>query len=432
MKRYVAMRWAACRLGLWAAWLGLAAGALQAADWEQFRGPLGRGISSETIAPLTWDRETNIKWRTPLPDRGNSSPIVSRGKVFIAQADKDGAKRSLLCFDRQTGELLWSRTVEFSGRELTHQTNPYGSSTPVADGQRVVVWHSSAGMYCYDYDGNELWNRDLGPFLHIWGYAASPIIHGDLVINNCGPGNRTFLVALNKHNGEIVWQADEQGGSSGEEGNRGWAGSWSTPMLARVDGRDQVVVSFPNHVKAYDPANGKVIWQVDGLSRLVYTSVVVNDQYGVAMSGYGGPAMGFKLGGQGNVTETNRLWLHSQRQPQRIGSGILQDKYLFMVNEPGTAQCIDVTTGESTWGPERLPEGGRAWSSPVRVGDRLYVTTQSGTTIVFAANTEKFEQLAVNRLRETTNATIAVSDGEIFLRTFEALYCIAEKGEKGE
>jgi outer membrane protein assembly factor BamB len=394
-----------------------------AGDWHQFRGPGGLGVSDETNVPTSWDSNKNVRWRVELPGPGNNgSPIVSKDCVFLAVATEDGRKRSLHCYDRNTGKKRWVRTVPFDEKEPTHKTSLYAASTPVADGTRVVVWHSSAGMYCYDYEGKELWAADLGSFIHIWGYGASPIIHGDLVINNCGPGERTFLVALNKHSGEVVWQTDEPGGKSDD--SKPWIGSWSTPVVADVNGQDQILVSYPFHVKAYDPATGKVLWQCDGLTELAYTSVVVAEDRAVAMGGFRGPAIGFNLGGKGNVTEQNTLW-RVEKNPQRIGSGIILGDVMFMANEEGIVECLDVATGKQRW-EERLPEGGKVWGSLTYAGDCLYVTNQKGNTTVFAANPDKFEVLSTNPLEEHTNSTIAISDGQIFLRTFEALYCIDE------
>ncbi|MHC4403100.1 MAG: outer membrane protein assembly factor BamB family protein [Planctomycetota bacterium] len=392
-------------------------------DWPQFRGPGGRGISGEADVPLRWSSEENVCWRVELPGPGNNgSPIVSGDAVFLAVATDEGRRRSLHCYDRHTGRRRWVRTVTFDGEEPTHRTSLYAGATPAADGSRVVVWHSSAGMHCYDYEGNLLWSRDLGHFIHIWGYGASPIIHGDLVVNNCGPGERTFLAALDKHDGRVAWKTDEPGGTSGHK--KPWIGSWSTPVIAEVDGGDQILVSFPHHVKAYDPGSGAVLWQCDGLDKLVYTSVVVGDGLAVAMGGFHGPAVGLTLGGSGNVTAENTLW-RVPKSPQRIGSGVILGKHMFTVNERADVQCLEAATGEVLW-EDTLPAGGRVWSSPVAVDGRLYVTTQAGDTVVFAANPEKLELLATNPLGEMTNSTIAVSDGHVFLRTYKALYCIGE------
>jgi outer membrane protein assembly factor BamB len=162
----------------------------------------------------------------------------------------------------------------------------------------------------------------------------------------------------------------------------------------------------------------------------VYTSVVIGDGVGVAMSGFHGPAMGFKLGGAGNITESNRLWLTKERQPQRIGTGIFVGKLLYMVNENATVQCLDVETGKDLWpATTRLPQG-TIWGSPVLVDGRFYVTNQNGNTIVFKPGAETFELLAENKLDERSNSTPAVSNGQIFVRTYKALYCIEDPAQQ--
>jgi outer membrane protein assembly factor BamB len=408
------------------------AASARAGDWPQFRGPRGDGISEETQVPTTWSPRENIRWRTPLPAPGNSSPVVSRGRVFLTIATEKGKNRGLVCFDRATGKQLWERWVKFDGAEPTHDTNPYGSATPAADGERVVVWHSSAGLHGYDLDGEKLWARDLGSFVHIWGYAASPVIHGDAVILNCGPGERTFLAAFDKRTGQELWRADEPGGASGlvkknpNDKREPWIGSWSTPVVATVDGADQILVSFPHHVQAYEPASGKILWRCGGLGDLVYTSVTVGNGIAVAMSGFHGPAMGLRLGGSGNVTSQNRLWHATVRNPQRIGSGVILGSQMYMANaDSGTVQCFNVTTGKELW-RDRLPGNAGCWGSIVVAGGRLYVTNQQGDTIVFRPNPQKLEVMAVNRLGEPSNSTPAVANGQIFLRTARALYCIAQ------
>ena len=405
----------------------VAAGAVRsaAADWPAFRGPKGDGISSEKDVPLTWSPEQNIKWKIPLPNKGNSSPIVSKGRIFLTCATDGGQQRGLYCYDRRTGELLWSKLVSYAEEDPTHASNPYCGSSPAADGQRVVVWYGSAGLHCYDYDGKELWSRDLGVFKHIWGYGSSPVFLGDKIILNCGPGERAFVTAINAADGKTVWQQDEPGGVSGLKSGDAWIGSWSTPVVATLDGRKQILVSLPHHVNAYNPDDGKIIWTCDGLDKLAYTSPVIGDGIVVAMGGYHGPALGVKVQGTGDITESNRLWLTKTPNPQRIGTGVVVGKHVYMANENSTAQCIEIETGKELW-RGRMPEG-VIWSSPVLAGDRLYVTNQNGTTIVFRASPEKYEQLADNKLDEPSNSTIAISDGEIFLRTAEHLFCIAEK-----
>src|SRR5262245_47663620 len=183
-----------------------------AENWPAWRGPTGLGYSTEKDPPLKWTEKENIRWKAPLPDRGNASPTIWGDRIFLTQCADKGAKRGVLCLDRTNGKQLWFRTVDFDGTEPTHGTNPYGSATCATDGERVITSLGSAGVWCLDFDGKELWRKDLGKFIHIWGTASSPVIHGDLVYLWCGPGDRQFLVALNKRTGDEVWRHDELGG----------------------------------------------------------------------------------------------------------------------------------------------------------------------------------------------------------------------------
>ena len=398
-----------------------------AADWPQFRGPNGDGISSEKSAPLNWSRNSNVKWRAPLPAPGNSSPIVSNGKVFVTCTENEGKQRSLFCFDRETGGQAWVNTVDFDKAMPTHRTNPHGSPSAAANGEKVVVWHGSAGLFCYDFAGKELWKRDLGEFRHMWGYASSPVIYGDKVILHCGPGVRVFLTAIDLATGETVWETDEPVAGNGERNEQNqYIGSWSTPLIAKIDGRDQIVCSFNTRVNGYDPATGELLWFCQGLKgrkgELAYSSPHLAGDICVAIGGYGGPAIGFKPGGSGDVTEM-RLW-RREPNPQSIGSGVYVGEHLYIPDAAqGAIRCLDPKTGQDVW---RERGGPNFWGSIVMAAGRLYATNQQGQTVVFAPSPDGFEELAVNSLGEQSNSTPAVSDGEIFLRTFGGVYCISE------
>ena len=409
---------------------GLIATTAYAADWPAFRGPEGTGVAhGETGLAVEWGPETNIKWKSPLPADGNSSPIVVAGRVLVTCAENDGRQRHLFCFDRQTGEQSWVQTVEYDAPETTHKTNPHCASTPASDGEKVVVWEGSAGLHCYDLDGNRIWSRDLGKFEHIWGYASSPVIHDGKVIQLCGPGERTFLTALDLETGETIWETPEPGGSNEESY---YVGTWSTPLLIDVDGNTQILCSLPTRAAAYAPGNGQLMWFIGGMSSnrgdLAYASPVPGGGLIVAAGGFGGPAMAFKLGGRGDMTAAHRLW-HTgwdQRNPQRIGSGMIVDGHLYLANadDRGSLQCINVETGEQTWEVPRTTAGPH-WGSIVFADGRLYVTGQRGITRVFASNPEQYELLAENDLEDSSNSTPAISDGEIFLRTFGHVWCVA-------
>jgi outer membrane protein assembly factor BamB len=400
-------------------------------DWTGFRGPLGNGTSAEKTAPTTWGPSKNVKWKAALPQMGNGSPIVSKGKVFVTCAeDEDGAKRSLYCFDRKDGKKLWVKTVEFGKKLPTHGTNGYCPTTPAADGERVVVWEGSAGLHAYDYDGKALWTTNLGEFVHMWGDGVSPVLHGGKVYLNCGPGKQTFMAALDAKTGKILWRTEEPFKGTGERNENGqYMGSWCTPLLAMVDGKEQLIATQPLRVVAYNPADGKILWWCEGVRHkkgdLAYSSPVIVGDTLVAVGGFGGPAMGVKLGGgRGDVTATHRLW-RNESQPQHIGSAVAVGDRLYQGQAgPGRIECVDPKTGKILW--QDPAGGGQYWGSMIFAAGRLYVTSQKGATVVFKPTPEKFELIATNELNEPSNSTPAVSDGEIFLRTHKALYCVAE------
>lgn len=399
---------------------------LLAGDWPQWRGPLGTGISSETAAPLSWSATKNVKWKVALPEEGNSSPIVIDGKVLVTCPSEHGKQRLLLCLDRTNGKELWRKTIQYDEPEATHATNPQASSSPVTDGERIIVWFGSAGLFCYDLAGQDVWQKDLGKFDHIWGYGTSPVIVGDLVILNAGPGTASFVVALNKRTGEEVWRHEYPGmrASKPEE----FRGSWSTPVVVGEGAQALLLLSLPNTLRAVTADKGQEVWTCRGLGDLVYTSPLVVDDTVVTMSGYHGPALACRLGGQGDVTSSHRLWLHDQKNPQRIGSGAVVGQHVYILNDNGVAWCLNAKTGEKTW--EQRVGDGSSWGSMCAVDGRLYVQNMKGNVIVLAADPTTCQVLSQNELNEGSRSSPAFSNGEIFLRTFKNLYCIADASAK--
>ena len=404
-------------------------------NWPAWRGPTADGQSRETNLPTTWSADENVRWKIALPGPGNSTPIVWDDRIFLTQALMQVKQRSLMCLDRRDGKILWQKTVDFAAAEPTHNTNPYCSASAVTDGERVVVSHGSAGLFCYDFAGKELWSRDLGPCHHIWGNAASPVIWGDLVFLNFGPGERTFLLAVDKQSGKDVWRAEEAGGKLGDKGNSEWIGSWSTPVMAKFGTREELILSWPGAMKSYQPKTGEVLWKCEGLfkdqgaDKLVYTTPLVTPEVIVAMGGFTGAWLGMKppeelpSAGQIDVTSTNRLWRHPT-SPQRIGSGVILGDHVYIVNEPGTAQCIETHTGKILW-TNRLTSS--TWASLVHADGYLYTTSLDGESVVFRPNPEKLDVVARNKIPERTLASLAVSNGELFLRTYNHLWCLRKE-----
>ena len=399
-----------------------------AGDWPSFRGPVGLGVTSDTGFPTSWSEDENVRWKIELPNRGNESPVVASGLVFATSATDDGSERRLHCFDRADGSEKWTRKVSFEAGEKTHQTNPFGAATPAVGGNQVVVWHGSAGLFCYDLAGEQQWSTQPGAVTHIWGYGSSPVIHAGKVLLNFGPGVAQAVIAYDLETGKELWSHKEAGGTDDRGGRM--AGSWSTPVIAEVGGQSQIICSLPTRVVSLNPKDGSVIWSCDGLigknGNLVYTSPLISKGIGVAMGGYTGPALGFRLDGKGDVTATHRLWHDDAKQPQRISSGVIVGDHIFMANAgPGTLQCLELTTGKEVW-KDRGP-GANSWGQMCFADGRLYVTNQKSETVVFTPNAEKYEQLAVNSLDGSSNSTPAFSAGEIFLRTSKSLYCVSTK-----
>jgi len=401
------------------------------ADWPGFRGPRGSGIAaSGETAPTVWGPDTNIRWKAAMARPGNGSPIVVAGRVLVTSAqDEKGLKRSLYCIDAKSGRQLWVRTVELDRVMPTHKTNPYCGSTPVSDGERVVVWEASAGLHCYDLNGKPLWSRDLGEFRHLWGYGSSPILYEGKVILHTGPGKRSFVTAINLNEGKTLWETDEpqEGSEKNKQGKI--MGSWSTPMIARVGAADQIILTQPLRVVAYDPVSGRIIWSCDGMRHaggdLAYSSPTIVGDLCFVTGGFRGVSMAIRLGGSGNITDTHRLY-RIEKNPQSIGSGVPVDGYVYRPGtEPALLDCVDPRTGRVLW--SQRVEGVALWASVVKAGEFLYATGQDMTVVVYRPSTKGFEPVAVNRLTGSCNATPAVAHGCLYIRANEWLYCIGKK-----
>ncbi len=403
----------------------------KAENWPAWRGPYGDGTCSEKGLPTNWSKTENVAWKVPLPERGNSTPVVWGDRVFVTQALEKAGQRTLMCFDRKGGRTLWQQAVEWKDKELTHGTNPFCAASPVTDGERVIVAYGSAGMVCYDFEGKELWKRDLGIQKHIWGYGPSPVLHGDLCIFNFGPGERTFLIAVDKRTGKTVWQHDEpidtKGNSEAKFSQADYHGSWSCPLVRDVNGRSELLMTFPFRVCSFEPLTGKELWTCTGTNALAYTSPLYADGIVVGMGGFNGMSIGTKAGGSGDVTKEQRLWRHPKTK-QRIGSGVIHNGHIYIHNDPGIAECIELSTGKLVW-EERLKgasDRGVNWSSVMLADGLCYTINQGGDCFVFKASPQ-FEQVAVNSLGEQSNSSIVPSDGQLFIRTYQHLWCIGER-----
>jgi outer membrane protein assembly factor BamB len=416
-----------------------------AENWPAWRGPGGSGISRDRKLPLRWSTNENVRWRAPLPERGNSTPVVWGDRVFITQALEKQRRRTVMCFDRRDGRLLWQSGPEWLEPEPTYPDNPPCSPSPVTDGRRVIAWFGSAGMYCYDFDGRELWRYGLGRQSHQWGYASSPVLHREWCFLNFGPGQGSFLIALDKRTGEAVWQKDapyiaadakwEDFGGETKSGDRPdaptlseIAGSWATPLVVPAGRRDEVVVAFALQLMAFAPKTGECLWSCAGPNIGAYSSPFFGDgTVALNASGLRNTIIAVRPGGRGDVTSSRRLWIQNPGFSKTcLGAGVIYRGHIYQVNMMGFAECLDLRTGKTVWEERLTGTGARnaSWSSPVLAGDRLYVANQNADVFVLRAN-PTFECLATNSIGgEPMNASLAVSDGEVFMRTDKCLWCI--------
>ena len=426
-------------VGLICVMVGVARSAT-AEDWSRFRGPNGSGVSADRDIPTEWSATKNIVWQADLPGPGSSSPIISGPHVFLTSysgyavdrsnpGDIAKLERHLLCFDRKTGTEVWKQTVaakqpedRFNGFMIEHG---YASSTPVTDGERVYAFFGKSGVFAFDLAGKQLWQVDVGSGsgMNGWGSGSSLILHGDVLIVNADAESECVL-GLNKLSGSQVWKASA----------KGYKGSWATPVLLTVGEQTELIVAVPGELWGLDPTNGGLLWFCEaGSSRAANASVVTKD--GVAYLITGGPggstAVAVRGGGRDDVAKTHLVW--KKNVGSYVPSPVLHGAQLVWVDDRGQLQGVDAKTGESLY-RERLPDAGGVYASITAVDDKLMAVTRRKGTFVMQAGVmqvgEKPTQLAINVLAgddSDFNASPAIQDGRLFLRSNRKLYCIGVK-----
>ena len=411
------LRWLTCFCFAVIIWCGLA----HAEDWPGWRGPRGDGSSREANLPVHWSKTENVAWKTPIPGKGHSSPIIWGDRIFLTTCLEPDGKRTLLCLDRRDGKLIWERLVLTAKLEDKHKLNSFASSTPATDGKLVFVpFYDPPRMrvYAYDFDGNLVWEVSPGEFHSRHGFCSSPVLYKDLVILNADQDAEAFLVALEKATGNERWRADRP--------NR--TRSYVPPIVIDSGGHKQLVLSGSKCVASYDPDTGKQIWIVDGPTEQFVASMVYLD--GLVFLTAGFPEyhlMAIRPDGQGNVTSTHVVW-RDTKGAGYVPSPIAYDKYFFVVNDGGIASCWDAKTGHRNW-MQRLGEHHSA--SPVVAGGLLYFPDDNGVMHVLKAG-PKFELVARNRLEDECYASPAIANGQIFIRTLHHLYCIGRTEGQGQ
>lgn len=406
----------------------LVASTLSAADWTGFRGLGGMGMSDAKNVPLNWSSTENIVWQVDLPGPGASSPITLGDRVFITcysgyglkpnEGDQKNLRRHLLCLDRNNGKIIWKKQFEPKLPEHAYQGEGsyqgYAGSTPTTDGERLYVFFGKSGVYCFDLEGNETWHVSVGEGTSGWGSGGSPVLYGNLLFINASVESGSMF-ALDKLTGKEVWKT------------RGIGSAWNTPLVIGNKDEAELVVSIQDHVVALSPGDGKEIWRAEGVHRYVCPSVVSHDKIVYAIGG-GSASLAVRAGGKGTVTESHGVW--RKGKGSNVCSPIYYEGHLYSVSdEGGVVCCQNAANGDFVFQTRPEPAPVRVWSSPVLVDGKLYIVSQHSGTYVVAAK-PKYELLAHNVFADDdsrTNASPAVGDGRLYLRTDRRLYCIGAK-----
>ncbi len=379
-------------------------------QWPRFRGPSGQGTTRQKL-PVRWGKDgTNVVWRVPVPEEGNSSPVIWGERIFLTGASAGGKKRFVYCFDRANGKLLWSRQAPAQRPEPgVRPKNGHASATPVTDGERVVVFLGSCGLLCYDFEGKLLWKYDELRFDTTHGTGSSPVLYKDkvLLVHDQNRAD-SFLVALDKKSGKLLYKKP-----------RPHAMTWSTPIVVRCGGKDELVFAGASTVKGYDPDTGKELWSLAGTTVEVIPTVVVGKGLLYSASGRNGPVLAFRPGGSGDVTGSHLAWRTVRVGPQ-VPSPLYLDGRLYAVNDFGIITCLDAEDGKLIW-QHRLQSAFSA--SPIEAGGLLYLCGENGVTYVLRAG-DKFEVVARNDLGSPILASPAAVENRLYVRTEKELVCI--------
>ena len=412
-------------------------------NWPQWRGPNLDGTTSATGLPVTWSTTENVIWRTKLPSWAAATPIIWGDTVFVTSAEEgsipnrsdsrlpaggDNARDRLylIAVDRETGEIRWQRSMG-RGNRIGRKQN-MASPSPVTDGKHVWVVNGNGELRCFDFDGKQVWMRemqkDYGKFGVQFGYASSPLLHdGVLYLQNLQgmyTDDPSYVLAIDAASGETIWKVDRP-----TDGLHETPDSYSTATLAKVGGGFALIVSGAGYVTGHDLKSGKEIWRGGGLNpdnarnyRTIASSLVVGDI--VLVPSRRRPFIAFRTDGEGDVTDSKRLW--STEYGPDVPTPTSDGERLYIIGDRGIALGLNVSDGSTVWDRTRI-EPGTYSASPLLADGKIYAISEDGTTTVMKAGDE-FEILAVNRLDDYTLASPAEAGNRIFIRTAEYLYCI--------
>ncbi len=421
-------------------------------NWPQWRGPFGTGVSQERGLPVRWSKD-EVTWKAPLSGLGVSAPIVWGDRVIVtsqvgesalrpgshptlargqeAAAEKPLGKQAAAtgqktkqvyflveAFHRADGRRLWEYRLEAEGQlPAVHQKHNLASPSPVTDGEMIYAWFGNGQLVALSMRGELVWQRHLGkeysPFEIEWGHGSSPALYRDLLILLCDHVPASYLLALDKKTGKERWKVDRGKGSR----------SYSTPTVVSGPGGDELIVNASERIDAYDPATGKLLWYTGEANRFPIPVPSAEGGLLYASRGYrSGPYMAIRLGGRGDISRTHVQWLVPTGAPY-ISSLLYYRGLIYMANDAGIATCVDAKTGEKVW-QERIE--GIFSASPVAGDGKIYLTSELGETIVLEAG-RQFRLLARNQLGERMVASPAISNGQLFIRTDEHLFCIGQR-----
>ena len=429
--------------------LGAASG-VQAVDpaadarWPGWRGTNGQGVAAGARVPLEWSETKNIVWKTELPGRGHSSPIVWGDRIFVTTAVEGvlvaGSPRmkhpmpdgtdfrhpdamgddhrhafKVLAVDARDGKITWERTAwEGVPMDSRHKRASFASPTAVTDGERVYAYFGTEGLYAYDFAGTLAWKFAPGVVGSASvGLGTSPVLYKDLVILLCDEenGEKSFIVGLDRHTGKEVWRTA-----------RTVELSWATPVVATANGRDELVTAGNEANIAYDPATGRELWRTKGLLNNAVGTPLVGDGVVVIYSGYPDKiSMAVKPGGSGDVTD-KVLWRYTKGSAY-VPSGILYEGLVYLLTDKGLVTCLDAKTGAVVYEGQRPPVPTSLMASPVAVDGRLLLMSQDGDTFVVTAG-PKFAVERTNPLGEPISASAAVAGGRLYIRGEKHLFAI--------
>ena len=414
-----------------------------AENWPQWRGPLATGEAPDANPPVDWSEEegTGIRWKSEIPGRGHSTPVIWGDRIYLTTAIPFGEKLKpklsgrpgahdnlpvtqrhkfvVIAVDRTNGKILWRSVVhERLPHEGAHNSASLASASPITDGEYVFAFFGSYGMYCLDADGKVVWSKQLGTMFtkHGHGEGASPVLYGDTLVVNWDHEDQSFVMAIDKRTGEKLWKI-----------GRDEVTSWATPIVVEHEGRPQLIISGTGRVRGYDLATAQVIWECDGLSANVVASPVAADGMVFVGSSYDTRNMlAIRLdGAKGDITGTDRVvWSRRRGTPYVPSLLLYRDSLYFLSHYQGILSRVKTKTGEEPIGPFRLGAIRNVYASPVAAADRIYVTDLDGTTLVIS-HAEVPRVIAVNRLNEGVNASAAIVGREMFLRGEKSLYCLA-------